>query len=308
MFRVARIGGVPGRRWGRRAGNTTTGRISAGSRGLHAPCRFNLPARSYLFSRFRGARKRREWFRAWERCFMIFPYEEFDLSGVRTYPLASRKSKATRRGLRAAGRRPAAPSRGFVDSLPNMLAAADFKAVVARRSSTPGSAGGGIVWGLGAHVIKTGLGAGADRSDGARLRLGDRDQRRRRSSTTSRSRSSGATSEDVDEALGPGRFGMAEETGRLLNAAINDGVARAASASARRSTAFLARTAAAVRARSVLAAARAARHSGDRARRDRHRHHPHAPGGVRRGARRGQPARLPLFRRRTSRGSSAACT
>src|SRR4029078_5649361 len=35
----------------------------------------------------------------------------------------------------------------------------------------------------------------------------------------------GATSEDVDEALGPGRFGMAEETGRLLNAAISDGVA-----------------------------------------------------------------------------------
>jgi hypothetical protein len=35
---------------------------------------------------------------------------------------------------------------------------------------------------------------------------------------------SGATSEDVDEALGPGRFGMAEETGRLLNAAIADGV------------------------------------------------------------------------------------
>ena len=34
----------------------------------------------------------------------------------------------------------------------------------------------------------------------------------------------GATSEDVDEALGPGRFGMAEETGRLLNAAINEGV------------------------------------------------------------------------------------
>jgi hypothetical protein len=31
---------------------------------------------------------------------------------------------------------------------------------------------------------------------------------------------SGATSEDVDESLGPGRFGMAEETGRELNAAI----------------------------------------------------------------------------------------
>jgi hypothetical protein len=35
----------------------------------------------------------------------------------------------------------------------------------------------------------------------------------------------GATSEDVDESLGPGRFGMADETGRLLNRAINEGVA-----------------------------------------------------------------------------------
>jgi hypothetical protein len=34
----------------------------------------------------------------------------------------------------------------------------------------------------------------------------------------------GSTSEDVDEALGPGRFGMAEETGRLLNDAITEGV------------------------------------------------------------------------------------
>jgi hypothetical protein len=35
---------------------------------------------------------------------------------------------------------------------------------------------------------------------------------------------SGATSEDVDATLGPGLFGMAEETGTLLNGAINDGV------------------------------------------------------------------------------------
>jgi hypothetical protein len=34
----------------------------------------------------------------------------------------------------------------------------------------------------------------------------------------------GSTSEDVDEALGPGRFGMADETGRLLNRTINEGV------------------------------------------------------------------------------------
>ena len=36
---------------------------------------------------------------------------------------------------------------------------------------------------------------------------------------------SGATSEEVEEALGPGRFGMAEETGKILNAAINQGIA-----------------------------------------------------------------------------------
>ena len=36
----------------------------------------------------------------------------------------------------------------------------------------------------------------------------------------------GSTSEDVDESLGPGRFGMADETGRLLNGAIAEGVAK----------------------------------------------------------------------------------
>jgi hypothetical protein len=37
---------------------------------------------------------------------------------------------------------------------------------------------------------------------------------------------SGGTSEDVDEALGPGRFGMAEETALLLNEAIRRGAER----------------------------------------------------------------------------------
>src|SRR5687768_9333872 len=87
---------------------------------------------------------------------MPFPYEEFDLSDVRTYPLASRKSKARREDFA----RPWEGSGGvgrFLDSLPNVLAAADLKAVVhaivdAKR------AGIGAVWGIGAHVIKTGLG------------------------------------------------------------------------------------------------------------------------------------------------------
>src|SRR5262245_11911320 len=84
---------------------------------------------------------------------------------------------------------------------------------------------GGIVWGLGAHVIKTGLGpvlidlmergfVSAIATNGAAV-IHDFEIAL-----------VGATSEDVDEALGPGRFGMADETGRLLNATIADGVAR----------------------------------------------------------------------------------
>ena len=151
-----------------------------------------------------------------------FGYEEFDLSGVKTYPLASRTSKAKAadfaRPLAAAG------AAALVDSLPSILGGADFKAVVAAlRAARDG--GHGLIWGIGAHVLKTGLspvlidlmergyicalamnGAGAIHDFELAL--------------------SGATSEDVDEALGPGRFGMAEETGRELNGAINQGVAR----------------------------------------------------------------------------------
>src|SRR5512145_2511114 len=87
---------------------------------------------------------------------MPFPYDEFDLSDVRTYPLASRASKARIEQFA----RPRGPDRSvasLIASLPDILAGADFKAVVgaiaaARRDE------GGILWGVGAHVVKTGLG------------------------------------------------------------------------------------------------------------------------------------------------------
>jgi hypothetical protein len=152
---------------------------------------------------------------------MILPYAEFDLSDVKTYPIKSRKSKARVEDF--ARPLPAGASLGaFVESLPGMLAAADFKKILgaigdARRTDA------GVVWGLGAHVIKTGLGP----------ILIDLMERGFVSALATNGASvihdfeialAGATSEDVDEALGPGRFGMADETGRLLNAAINDGV------------------------------------------------------------------------------------
>ncbi len=153
---------------------------------------------------------------------MIFSYDDFDLSGITTYPLKSRASKARVEDFA----RPIAPGGSiadFVASLPRMLAAADFQTVIgaivgAKRDEA------GVVWGLGAHVIKTGLGPV----------LVDLMERGFVSAIATNGASvihdfevalAGATSEDVDEALGPGRFGMAEETGRLLNKAITDGVA-----------------------------------------------------------------------------------
>ena len=87
---------------------------------------------------------------------MKFSYDQFDLSGVQTYPLKSRKSKARLEDF--AKPCPADVRVGaFVDSLPDILAAADFKAIV-RAIVAAKEHDGGVVWGLGAHVIKTGLG------------------------------------------------------------------------------------------------------------------------------------------------------
>ncbi len=153
---------------------------------------------------------------------MKFRYDEFDASDLRTYPLASRSSKV-RHDLFASAWAPSTGMSGWLDSLPKILAADDLRAVAdaiirARRSER------GIIWGLGAHVIKTGLApvlidlmergfVSAVALNGAGL-IHDFE-----------SALSGATSEDVDAALGPGQFGMAEETGRELNRAIEEGVA-----------------------------------------------------------------------------------
>jgi hypothetical protein len=154
---------------------------------------------------------------------MTLPYEEFDLSGVRTYPLASRTSKVTVADF-AQPHRPGDGMAAFVDRLPRLLAGADFRAVVdailaAHRAGRP------IVWGLGAHVLKTGLSpvlidlmrrglVSALATNGAGL-IHDFEIAL-----------AGSTSEDVDAALGPGTFGMAHETGAELNQAIREGVGR----------------------------------------------------------------------------------
>ena len=150
---------------------------------------------------------------------MPFSYEEFDLSGVRTYPLSSRRSKARAEDFG----KPSAPGASFkewFEALPAILAGEDLRRVV-RAIVEARARDAGIVWGIGAHVIKTGVspvlidlmhrgyvsalamnGAGVIHDFEIAL--------------------AGVTSEDVDEALGPGRFGMAEETGRILNEVIRN--------------------------------------------------------------------------------------
>ena len=150
---------------------------------------------------------------------MAFPYEEFDLSGVRTYPLDSRVSKARVEDFA----RPVTAGSTFREwfaSLPGILGAQDVRrtvdAIVAARRRDAG-----VIWGIGAHVIKTGVSpvlidlmrrgyVSALAMNGAGI-IHDFEVAL-----------VGATSEDVDQALGPGRFGMAEETGRLLNQIIAD--------------------------------------------------------------------------------------
>jgi hypothetical protein len=153
---------------------------------------------------------------------MSFSYEEFDVSGIRTYPLDSRASKARAEDFAKPVAR-GASFKTWLDSLPGILGAADIRRVVEAIVAAK-KRGAGIIWGIGAHVIKTGVSpvlidlmergyVSALAMNGAGI-IHDFEIAL-----------SGATSEDVDESLGPGRFGMAEETGTLLNEAIR--VARA---------------------------------------------------------------------------------
>ena len=146
----------------------------------------------------------------------------FDLNRIRTYPLRERPSKVD---VRHFGRPhvKGGSVADFLNGLPEILGAQDLRnlahaMVQARSAAKP------ILWGLGGHVIKTGLspilidlmdrglvsgiamnGAGVIHDFEIAL--------------------AGATSEDVDVQLEEGAFGMAQETGCDVNRAISDGAA-----------------------------------------------------------------------------------
>lgn len=148
-------------------------------------------------------------------------HKPLNLKKIKTYPLSVRKSKVRLDSL-AAPHGKGSSFEKFIGSLPDILAARDFKSVVeaiadARKAGRP------VVLGMGAHPIKVGLSPviidlmergviTALASNGACV-IHDFEL-----SYT------GSTSEDVAGTLCSGEFGMARETGKLLNEAIKRGV------------------------------------------------------------------------------------
>ncbi len=143
-----------------------------------------------------------------------------DLDGVRTYPLADRKSKVSVADF-ARPHEAGASVATLLASMPKILAADGLRRLVAdvkqaRQRDKP------ILWGLGAHVLKVGLSpvlvdlmerglVDALAFNGAGI-VHDFELAK-----------VGHTSEEVEAVLGSGGFGMARETGEEINRAITAG-------------------------------------------------------------------------------------
>jgi hypothetical protein len=144
----------------------------------------------------------------------IYSTAPLQLGAVRTYPLASRKSKVNVADFAKPLAKNVSISK-FLDSLPNFLAAEDLRQLLAavQRARANKKA---IVWGIGGHVVKVGLGpilidlmergfVSGIAMNGAAL-IHDFELA-----------IAGNTSEDVDAGINAGQFGMARETGEQLN-------------------------------------------------------------------------------------------
>lgn len=150
----------------------------------------------------------------------IYEAKPISLGKVSTYPLASRPSKVTVDDF-AKPVSEASSLRDYLASLPNLLAVQNLRELAARIRRAR-ALKKPIIWGIGGHVIKTGL---------APIII---DLMNRGFVTAIAANGSvlvhdaeiamvGSTSEDVDATLGEGVFGGADETGKLLNDAARSG-------------------------------------------------------------------------------------
>ena len=151
-------------------------------------------------------------------------YENFhpiNFDEISTYKLASRPSKVSIRDFAAPIEKDDS-LKTFLGKLPDILAVKSLReiAVQIRRAEKLGKP---IVWGIGGHIVKTGL---------APVII---DLMKRRFVSAIAANGSvlvhdteialvGFTSEDVDAGLGNGDFGAARETGEILNAAAKKGM------------------------------------------------------------------------------------
>jgi hypothetical protein len=148
-------------------------------------------------------------------------FKPLDFTRLKTYSLSSRKSKVEA-SFSAKAIAPGISFAGFLDSLPEILGAKDLRAVT---RSIAGAKRGGktVILGMGAHVIKVGLtpviidlmekGVITALAMNGACVVHDFEMAYQ-----------GKTSEDVDAEIGEGTFGMAQETGGYINAAIVKGV------------------------------------------------------------------------------------
>jgi hypothetical protein len=145
------------------------------------------------------------------------PYREADLSRVTTVPVAGRRNKLDPSLLAA----PPTSDRSFaafLAALPDVLAARDLRAVIAGVAAAA-RGGHGVVLLVGGHVVKVGLGPLVrtliTRGVVTHIALNGA-----AAIHDFELAAYGGTSEDVESGLADGTFGMAEETGAEMNAAI----------------------------------------------------------------------------------------
>ncbi len=147
-------------------------------------------------------------------------YAPIDFDKIHTYELASRPSKVTVDDF-ASPIDETGSLREFLSTLPNILAVNSLREI-AKQIRRARNLGKPVIWGIGGHVIKTGLSpvlidlmrrgfVSAIATNGSVL-VHDTEIAL-----------VGFTSEDVDATLGSGDFGAARETGEILNAAAKAG-------------------------------------------------------------------------------------
>lgn len=145
------------------------------------------------------------------------PIQPIDLSKLKTYPLGRRHSKVRVSDFSVAWRG-GGSLRRFLETLPNILAAKTLRAV-AQAIARAHRRGRPVIIGIGAHPTKVGLNpilvdlmergiVTAVAMNGAVI-IHDFELALM-----------GHTSEEVEAEIDSGRFGMAEETGRVLNETI----------------------------------------------------------------------------------------